>query len=87
MVVHDPNDVAFADDEDVAAEALRVGRMGGVLGEGEGEVVLRGLRKVYRTQQASKKEEVSPSAEGPIVRLDVFLSRHTSYDASQPSCH
>ena len=59
MVAQDPNGVGFEDDEDVAAEALRVERMGGVLGEGEGEVVLRGLRKVYRTQQASKKEELS----------------------------
>ncbi|CAM9094590.1 unnamed protein product, partial [Laminaria digitata] len=54
-VAQDPNENGFADDEDVAAEALRVERMGGVLGEGEGEVVLRGLRKVYRTNQASRK--------------------------------
>lgn len=59
-VAQDPNENGFADDEDVAAEALRVERMGGVLGEEEGEVVLRGLRKVYRTNQASRKIIVIP---------------------------
>lgn len=45
------------DDEDVAAEAKRVERMGmgGTLGdmEGGGQVILNNLRKVYRTKQAS----------------------------------
>lgn len=45
------------DDEDVAAEARRVERMGmgGTLGdmEGGGQVILNNLRKVYRTKQAS----------------------------------
>lgn len=45
---------AVLDDEDVAAEARRVERMGGLLGEDDGEVVLRGLRKVYRTKQARR---------------------------------
>lgn len=66
-VAEDPNDVGYDDDEDVAAEALRVERMGGVLGEEEGEVVLRGLRKVYRTQQASFKRRVVLFAEGPGI--------------------
>lgn len=43
------------DDEDVAAEARRVERAGGLLSEGAGEVVLNNLRKVYRTSQASRK--------------------------------
>lgn len=42
-----------SDDEDVAREEDRVSRMDGVSGAAAGEeVVLRGLRKVFRTKQA-----------------------------------
>lgn len=86
VVAQDPNEVGFADDEDVAAEVLRVERMGGVLGDEEGEVVLRGLRKVYRTQQASMTEELPPRCkQGPICWIRMF-SFFFSYDAGQPDC-
>lgn len=42
------------EDEDVAFEARRVERMEGMFAAGgDEEVVLRGLRKVYSTKQAS----------------------------------
>lgn len=88
VVAQDPNDGGFADDEDVAAEVLRVKRMGGLLGEEEGEVVLRGLRKVYRTQQASRKKEEPPHRRK--VRLpewDVFLSFHVILANQTASMH
>lgn len=52
LVGTDLTDV-LSDDEDVAAEALRVEEIFGLGGGADrrGEVVLKGLRKVYRTKQ------------------------------------